>query len=100
MTPTDRVFVTIKIESCMDCHNHIVDRDPDPHDSFNSDDEAVLCRLCPNTEHKMHYAQALGEFAFKPITLSCRPYMKRKETNIPEWCPLLPPSNKQNGANI
>lgn len=26
---------------------------------------------------------------YKNITVGCRPHNKRKECNIPDWCPLL-----------
>jgi len=92
--------ITITIANCLDCKNHLSECDPDPYDSFNGDDMAVLCVISPNVDHKKHYAGNLGEFRFKPITLSARPYNLRKECDIPDWCPLLPPSEKHNGEGI
>lgn len=63
--------VFLKIENCMDCPNHSVRPDPDPDDWFNDDDEKVVCVK-----------------ASKEITWACRPYNKRKECDIPKWCPL------------
>ena len=59
-------------ESCMDCGFKDVQRDPDPHDSFCSDDLKVMCGSVK-----------------KAATWACRPYNIRKETTPPpEWCPL------------
>ena len=62
----------IKIENCMDCSENRVLPDPDPNDWFCDDDEKVVCRL-----------------ANKEITCACRPYQKRAECKIPNWCPKL-----------
>ena len=62
----------LPLTNCMDCPNHRVARDPDPHDWFCDDDEKVLCAITSN----------------KAITVACRPYNKRKECNVPSWCPL------------
>jgi hypothetical protein len=62
---------TFKLSNCMDCPHHRVEMDPDPDDWFNDDDERVFCT-------KQH----------KNITVACRPYNKRKECEIPDWCPL------------
>ena len=62
---------TFTITNCMDCPNHRVLPDPDPSDWFNDDDKKVGCAItCKN------------------ITVACRPYNKRKECSIPNWCPL------------
>jgi hypothetical protein len=79
--------VSLKITNCMDCPNHEVVRDPDPTDSFCSDDEAVLCTKAPNTK-KITQWYSNVPFEHRPITTSCRPYKKREECEIPNWCPL------------
>lgn len=61
--------VYFKIENCMDCPHHRVH--PDPDDWFCDDDEKVIC-----------------EAANRNITVACRPYHKRRECEVPEWCPL------------
>ena len=60
------------MSSCVDCPNHRVMRDPDPDDWFNDDDEKLVCTI-----------------AQRSVTTACRPYNLRKETNVPEWCPLI-----------
>ena len=63
---------SLPLTNCMDCPHHEVQCDPDRDDWFCDDDEKVLCGLAGNKE----------------ITVACRPYNKRKECNIPHWCPL------------
>ena len=74
--------------NCMDCPHHLVVNDPDPTDSFNDDDVAVLCTKTPNHSQRHYYAYK-RLFEYEPITVSCRPHYKRKESITPKWCPLL-----------
>jgi hypothetical protein len=62
---------SLKLTNCMDCPHHQVEMDPDPYDWFCDDDERVYCKK-----------------ANKNVTVACRPYNKRKECEIPDWCPL------------
>ena len=59
------------INNCIDCPFHDVLPDPDPNDWFCDDDVKVICR-------KLN----------KEVTWMCRPYNIRKESEIPDWCPL------------
>lgn len=77
--------------NCIDCPQHRVVADPDPTDSFCSDDEAVLCTLTPNTKGALYWARGVP-FANRPVATSCRPYNKRKECATPDWCPLPKPA--------
>jgi hypothetical protein len=71
-----------EITSCVDCPHHRIERDPDPHDSFCSDDVKVRCDLSR--------VVSSGYYEKEPyVTVACRPYNTRKETPIPDWCPLL-----------
>lgn len=63
--------VTLKLDNCMDCPHHRVYPDPDPDDWFCDDDEKVVCSK-----------------AERNITTVCRPHHKRRECEIPDWCPL------------
>lgn len=63
---------TITIENCQDCPHHENRMDPDPDDWFCDDDMKVVCTLTRNKE----------------VTVACRPYNLRKESGVPEWCPL------------
>lgn len=80
------------LTNCMDCKAHKVIADPDPTDWFNDDDEAVLCTLTDgnpshNPEDKWCHA---NQNMHRCITVMCRPYRKRVECDIPDWCPKLP----------
>lgn len=63
--------IVLDVVSCLDCPYHQVLPDPDLLDSFCSDDLKVVCKK-----------------ANKDITVACRPYLLRKETDIPKWCPI------------
>jgi len=74
--------------NCLDCPSHKVIADPDPYDSFCSDDVAVICTLMTQTPDNFpkYYSDAQE---FKCVTISCRPYNKRKESETPDWCPKI-----------
>lgn len=74
-------------KNCMDCPFHKVINDRDPDDWFNDDDEAVVCtKVTRPIDLKSRYVADRQEF--KPVTVACRPYQKRKECETPKWCPL------------
>lgn len=75
----------LKITSCVDCPNCLVENDPDPYDSFYSDDLKARCRLSTNAPILTEYGIGVGN---PYITVACRPDMLRKETEIPDWCPI------------
>ena len=62
----------LEINNCTNCPFHKVLPDPDPNDWFNYDDIKVVCIK-----------------AQKEITCACRPYNIKKESEIPDWCPLI-----------
>lgn len=71
---------TLTITNCVDCPFHRVQRDPDPFDSFCSDDVKVVCT-------KARVARV--------VTVACRPYNIREECEVPKWCPLLKRKGKK-----
>lgn len=71
-------IVTKKLTNCTQCEFHEVLPDPDPYDWFCDDDVKVIC-----TKKR------------KNITVACRPYNTKKETLIPDWCPLLSKNRKK-----
>lgn len=79
-----KVIYEKEISNCMECPNHKVVLDPDPYDSFCSDDEAVLCMVSPVVEER-HKKEGWDN---RPVTVGCRPYNKSRECEIPNWCPL------------
>jgi hypothetical protein len=79
--------------NCLDCPSHQVIPDPDPDDWFCRDDLAVVCKRVymqpdPNSEY------VADRQSFKPVTVSCRPYRARTESDTPDWCPI-----KKEGAS-
>ena len=68
---------TLKIDNCMDCPHHLVRPDPDPDDWYCDDDEKVVCTQFQTKEGTV-----------RAIACACRPYRKRAECEIPDWCPL------------
>jgi hypothetical protein len=75
-------------KSCLDCPMHKIIADPDPEDWFCDDDMAVVCTKTPNDDQNPSSKYASDRQGFKEVTSSCRPYNLRKETEVPEWCPL------------
>lgn len=71
------IEATLKIDNCMDCPYHLVQPDPDPYDWFCDDDEKVVCTQVQTKDGTN-----------RVITCACRPYQKRAECEIPDWCPL------------
>lgn len=62
----------MKINNCTDCKHHNIYPDPDPGDCICDDDVKVVCALTD-----------------KKITYACRPYNVKKESKIPNFCPLI-----------
>lgn len=80
---------TLTLTNCLDCPHHEIIADPDPYDSFCSDDEAVICKLTPNENKDLKAAWRSRRQDYKLVTSACRPYRIREESQIPDWCPLL-----------
>jgi hypothetical protein len=76
-------------KTCLDCPFHKVIADPDPHDWFCDDDQAIICLKTKNEEQDENASYVSNRSEFKSVTNSCRPYNLKKETTIPEWCPLI-----------
>lgn len=78
----------LKITSCLDCPFHKIIPDPDPHDSFNADDVAVVCTKTNNLPNE-NSLYAADRQQYKPISVGDRPYQINHEyIKIPTWCPL------------
>ena len=73
--------------NCTMCAMHKVLPDPDPDDWFCDDDVKVKCTAAKDQTPKY---TALGHLkSGEPyVTVACRPYMVKKECDIPEWCPF------------
>ena len=73
---------------CIDCPHHKVIPDPDPYDWFCDDDCAVVCTLTKNKSKETQSSYLADMSEYRRITVSCRPYNIRKESETPSWCPL------------
>ena len=62
---------------------HTVDRD-----DFCDDDQAIVCLKTPNDRQKPDSLYSADHSEFKPVTVSCRPYNLKHESDTPDWCPL------------
>jgi hypothetical protein len=87
------------MKNCIECPNHKVINDPDPHDSFCRDDIAVVCIKTPNDDIKKDSAYLSDKNEFKCVTRSCRPYNKTKESECPDWCPISEKSKLKKKVN-
>ena len=67
-------------------HQVINDRDPD--DWFCDDDMAVVCTLTANPQLEPASRYLASRNPHRAVTLSCRPYKLRDESETPNWCPL------------
>jgi len=77
------------IENCTECEKHLVIADPDPTDWFCDDDTAVVCTLTPNPKKDLKSRHRANHSDFRAITVACRPYNIKKESDVPSWCPLV-----------
>ena len=82
-------------KTCMDCSDHEVICDPDPHDWFCDDDMAVICKLAKNPDIKPDSKYMSDRQEFRTSACSCRPYRLDKEATIPTWCPNKKKSAKK-----
>ena len=82
--------IEIEIVSCLDCPKSKSGYDPDPYDSFNSDDMYCACTLLPNDRLDTKSNHVSERQPYKVVTCGDRPYQLRKYSSVPEWCPLIP----------
>lgn len=79
---------TLQAQSCLNCEHHRILNDADPHDWFCDDDKAIVCTITPNDQQDEKSAYKSDKQGFKCVTRSCRPYNLKKESSVPEWCPI------------
>lgn len=72
---------------CANCEFSIVIQDPDPHDWFNLDDQAICCKRVLNDKRNNKGDYLSDDAEFKPISVSIRPY-EVKRVEAPDWCPI------------
>lgn len=64
--------VTLKLTNCQDCPHHKNVQSPYTGDSFDMVDEDTICTLAQE----------------RIVTASNRPWEVRRNSTIPDWCPL------------
>jgi len=64
--------ITLEITNCQDCPNHKNVPSSSTGDSFDMIDQDTVCTLANNRE----------------ITVANRPWEIRRNSEIPDWCPL------------
>ena len=75
------------MNNCTECDYSLIINDPDPYDWFCDDDKALLCtRVGKETDKNSLHASK--KYPYKEVTMGCRPYNLKKETEVPNWCPL------------
>ena len=87
------VTFTKTVTNCTECPNFMAVDDPDPHDSFCSDDVAGLCKAMVNVDRIARWSDQ-STFPHRPVTTSCRPHRLKEECDIPKWCPFLAQTSK------
>jgi len=73
-------------KKCIECPFHKVIDDPDIYDSWNADDEALVCtKIKRDPDPKSRYM--VDRQPFKPVDVALRPY-QTKNVEVPDWCPI------------
>lgn len=80
--------IEIEINSCLECPHHIADYDPDPYDSFNSDDMYCACKLQKNDRLDPKSKYVSDRQPYRVVSSGDRPYQLKKYSTPPHWCPL------------
>lgn len=79
--------VITNFSNCIDCPHHSIISDSDPDDWFCDDDIAVVCTKTKKRKNNIT-RYAADKSPYRCVTISCRPYNARKESETPNWCPL------------
>jgi hypothetical protein len=82
--------VVLKIDSCLVCPHHGVERDPSSDDSFDWMDESLVCYVAKSGKVSGGDAGAWSKPARRIVGYSRNPVSeyKRDGQEIPKWCPL------------
>jgi len=73
--------------NCLKCPHHQIVPDPDPTDSFNNDDIAVLCTKIKTTKTSAKRWYDGKPFPFHAVSVSDRPYIRKVSPSY--LCPLV-----------
>jgi hypothetical protein len=87
--------VNLKIESCLKCPHVGVERDPSSGDSFDWQDESLVCYNEDNDKKHVDTKSDLGGYEWKAPARRIVGYSRcaereyiREKMGIPDWCPL------------
>jgi|TARA_Y100000310_G_C20598448_1_gene771731 hypothetical protein len=89
LTKKEVIDKLVPEKSCMDCNHHKIIYDPDPEDWFCDDDVAVVCLKVLNKNRNLNSKWESDHSEYKAIACSIRPYNIRRESIVPQWCPLI-----------
>ena len=85
---------TLKITSCLNCPHHGFERDPSSHDSFDWQDDALVCYKARKSKY-VQTCSDLGGYEYKApariivgASRNAEAEYKRNKVGIPDWCPL------------
>jgi hypothetical protein len=86
---------TIKITSCLNCPHHGIERDPSSGDSFDWQDESLVCYNVGKAKVGVEIRSDLGGYEWRAPARRIvgfsrnakREYVTTK-MGIPKWCPL------------
>jgi hypothetical protein len=84
---------TLKINSCLQCPHHGVERDPSSGDSFDWQDDALVCYKARGkfTQTKSNLGGYVWKGEARIIIGASRSAVfeyKNRKLGIPDWCPL------------
>ena len=83
---------TLKIKSCLECPHHGFERDPSSGDSFDWQDDALVCKKTKPSAAELksrllHEGDKSGRIIVG-ASRSAEAEYKRDGEKIPKWCPL------------
>lgn len=84
--PTNKV--SFDINNCLDCPHSKEIRDPSSADSFDFHDASLCCTITP-LMNAFRTKTDLGETIPGRYIVACERRIRREQTSIPEWCPLI-----------
>jgi hypothetical protein len=84
--------VTVKITSCLDCAKHGIERDPSSGDSFDWQDNALVCKAAKppkgEVESRLLHDDPPGRIILGASRCAESEYKNKRGDKIPKWCPL------------
>jgi len=83
--------VMLKLKSCLDCPHHFTEHDPSSHDSFDWQDDALVCKASKppkgEVEGRLLHDDPPGRIIVGGSRCAESEY-ENHGAKIPKWCPL------------